>query len=62
MSSHNLIASPCIGKCRLNDQQLCRGCFRSIDEIKGWLKMTSAERQHTLSRCQQRREQRAARK
>ena len=32
--SENL--SPCIGLCRLDDDDFCRGCFRHIDEIKDW--------------------------
>ena len=28
--------SPCIGLCRLDDGDFCRGCFRHIEEIKDW--------------------------
>ena len=30
------IQSPCIGLCRLNEQDMCVGCYRSIDEISCW--------------------------
>ena len=30
------VASPCIGICRIGDDDVCEGCHRSLDEI-GWL-------------------------
>lgn len=32
-----LIESPCIGTCTLGPGGLCVGCFRSSEEIAGWL-------------------------
>lgn len=52
------IPSPCIGKCGLNDQEICRGCFRHIDEIMQWKKMSEIQKQETISRCHDRRQQR----
>ena len=31
-----MIHSPCVAKCGLNDEDICMGCYRSIDEIVGW--------------------------
>ena len=28
--------SPCVGNCCLDDDLICLGCFRSLDEIKEW--------------------------
>ncbi|MCL1042420.1 DUF1289 domain-containing protein [Shewanella marisflavi] len=28
--------SPCVARCGLNDEDICMGCFRHIDEIVGW--------------------------
>ncbi|HVJ55048.1 MAG TPA: DUF1289 domain-containing protein [Aliidongia sp.] len=37
--------SPCTGICQLDDQTgLCRGCFRTIEEIARWSTMGRAER------------------
>lgn len=30
------VQSPCIGNCCLDDDLICLGCFRSLDEIKEW--------------------------
>ena len=38
------IATPCIGICVIEDDDLCRGCARTIDEIAGWGMMTAAAR------------------
>jgi uncharacterized protein len=31
--------SPCIGVCSLGPQGWCVGCFRTMEEITGWLKL-----------------------
>lgn len=35
--------SPCTRDCRLDDNDLCLGCFRFIDEIYEWKSHTEAE-------------------
>lgn len=30
------IESPCTGICQLADNDVCKGCFRTIDEIMTW--------------------------
>jgi predicted Fe-S protein YdhL (DUF1289 family) len=30
------IESPCTGLCLLDERQVCKGCFRAIDEIIRW--------------------------
>ena len=33
------VASPCINVCRMTeDRSHCKGCFRTIDEIRAWSK------------------------
>lgn len=36
-------ASPCVHICKLDDNGVCTGCRRSIDEIAGWSEMTAEE-------------------
>ncbi len=39
------IASPCINWCEMNPRtQYCFGCFRTIDEIANWGKLTDSEK------------------
>ena len=35
--------SPCNRDCRLDDNDLCLGCFRFIDEIYNWKSLTEDE-------------------
>lgn len=36
--------SPCVSICTLDERGLCRGCFRTLEEISGWLRMSGEER------------------
>ncbi|UWQ47222.1 DUF1289 domain-containing protein [Leisingera aquaemixtae] len=39
------IQSPCIKICVVHPEaRICTGCYRSIDEIRDWSKMTNDER------------------
>ena len=34
------VQSPCIGVCSMDESTgFCHGCYRTIDEIKGWWEM-----------------------
>jgi uncharacterized protein len=48
------IKSPCIGHCKLDEQRICLGCFRSAWEIKTWPTATDNEKQVILNNCDQR--------
>jgi len=49
------VASPCINICRLDDQGLCVGCRRTIDEIAEWSRASEARRREILSELDARR-------
>jgi len=42
------VPSPCIGICRLDAQELCVGCRRTIDEIAEWSRASAARRGEIL--------------
>ena len=48
------IASPCISLCRLDDQDICKGCYRTSEEIQTWVYLDDDQRQHVIDKCQQR--------
>lgn len=48
------VESPCIRNCCLNDDDICMGCFRTLDEIKAWLSLTDREKFEVLRKCQER--------
>ena len=44
------IQSPCIGVCSMDEATgFCHGCYRTIEEIKGWWNMAPAEQKSLLS-------------
>jgi predicted Fe-S protein YdhL (DUF1289 family) len=51
------LQSPCIGVCTIAPAtSLCRGCWRSIDEIGGWRAMSASQRAAVLVLTAQRRQ------
>ena len=43
------VQSPCIQLCVVHPaERICTGCFRTIDEITRWSKMTPAERSEIM--------------
>lgn len=49
------VASPCVSVCALDDDDVCTGCFRDLDEIAAWSTLDNSGRREVLLRCQQRR-------
>lgn len=43
------VASPCIGICRMRDDDVCEGCLRTLDEIAEW-SVASDERRSAILR------------
>jgi predicted Fe-S protein YdhL (DUF1289 family) len=50
------LASPCIRICCLDEDNMCLGCFRTLDEIKAWTATDNPGRALVLQHCAQRRE------
>lgn len=42
--------SPCVRNCTLNDQDVCLGCGRTLDDITGWTKMSDDEKAACVAR------------
>jgi predicted Fe-S protein YdhL (DUF1289 family) len=50
------IKTPCVQVCAVDaDSGLCLGCFRSLAEIAGWVRLTEAERDAVLAELPSRR-------
>ncbi|BCG64344.1 MAG: putative protein-disulfide isomerase [Methyloprofundus sp.] len=45
------IESPCVRNCCLNNDDICLGCFRSLDEITGWSQASELEKQAILDKA-----------
>jgi len=52
----NNIISPCVRNCCLNEQDVCLGCFRSLEEIRHWNASTDASKAKVLRLAQARKE------
>ena len=50
MESANPVPSPCVLTCQLDDQKICLGCKRTIDEIVAWLNMSEDEKRAVWER------------
>jgi predicted Fe-S protein YdhL (DUF1289 family) len=50
------VPSPCIDVCRLDKKanNTCVGCYRTKEEIAGWMKFTSEEKRSIIELCKQR--------
>ncbi|AZE74795.1 hypothetical protein C4K00_4596 [Pseudomonas synxantha] len=48
------VASPCVSICALDEDDICTGCQRSVDEITRWSRMDNAERRVVLGLCHER--------
>lgn len=46
--------SPCVACCRLNEDKICVGCYRHMDEIVDWRKKTPQEYQQISLNIQKR--------
>ena len=42
------VASPCISICVLDEDEVCRGCYRTGEEIRSWIIKTDLERTEIL--------------
>ncbi len=54
MSTPEIPESPCIDICELNNDDICTGCFRNLDEIAMWSGYSDKDKQRILENTQQR--------
>ncbi|NIA02902.1 MAG: DUF1289 domain-containing protein [Planctomycetia bacterium] len=55
--SNTAVPSPCVDRCCLNDNDVCMGCFRSLQEILNWGGADSQTRLEILQIVDARRQQ-----
>lgn len=48
--------TPCIGICQLDDNNICVGCGRTLQEIRGWSKLSSEEQEIQIKQIQERKQ------
>jgi uncharacterized protein len=57
-SSQECIYSPCIRKCCLDNDDICLGCFRALNEIIVWTQLDEKTRLQLLEKAKIRQQQR----
>lgn len=50
----NKVESPCIKVCKYDDEGICEGCYRSMEEITGWLFMNDRQKLESLKKAEER--------
>ena len=51
IAAHLEVPSPCVRRCCLTDDDICLGCFRSLEEILRWSESnTSTHQAYNLRR------------
>jgi uncharacterized protein len=51
------VASPCTSVCTIDQASgLCAGCFRTLDEIAGWIRLSDEQKRAVLSALPARRD------
>lgn len=58
INNNEAVASPCIRNCCLDEQDVCLGCYRHMDEIMAWQQLNVKAKQAVLDQCQLRKQQR----
>jgi predicted Fe-S protein YdhL (DUF1289 family) len=53
-AARRAVQSPCIEVCAMDDNGLCRGCFRTLEEIATWGAMDDYRRLQVISRLEMR--------
>lgn len=48
------VANPCIRHCCLNEQNICLGCYRTLDDILSWHQATDDQKRQMLQQARQR--------
>ena len=48
------VKSPCISVCALNDDGVCIGCWRTVEEIADWSALDNEQKVRVIQRAHQR--------
>lgn len=54
--SSQSIDSPCVRQCCLNREDVCLGCFRTLEEILNWSRYSDTQRNTILAQLEQRKQ------
>lgn len=49
------VQSPCVSLCRLDEERVCLGCFRHVEDIRAWRSADDDTRREIIAAAEQRR-------
>lgn len=49
------VESPCVSLCKLDDERVCMGCFRHVEDIREWRSADDQRRREIKAQAEQRR-------
>jgi predicted Fe-S protein YdhL (DUF1289 family) len=52
---NDIVQSPCLSICFLDEEDVCMGCYRNAQEITDWQQLSSEQRTEVLKLVVQRR-------
>lgn len=52
------LLSPCVDNCCLDENDVCIGCWRTLDEILAWRQLSDLEKTKIIDDCKIRQQQR----
>ncbi len=50
----DVVQSPCISVCALDENDVCTGCFRTLREISDWSEYSNDKKRDVVSEARQR--------
>ena len=56
----NAVESPCVSLCRLDEERVCMGCFRHVEDIREWRAADDDRRREIRARALSRKNERQA--
>ena len=56
-SDAEIVESPCVRNCCLNEEDVCMGCGRALEEIRSWVYYSNVEKQELLQTAKKRLDQ-----
>jgi predicted Fe-S protein YdhL (DUF1289 family) len=52
-----MVDSPCIGICQYNGDSICKGCFRTSEEIQRWTEFNDQQKKKILKTIEKRQQE-----
>ena len=52
MTDNNKIKSPCTDKCKYDEDKVCMGCHRTMNEIVNWLDFSDDKKTEIIRRVE----------